>query len=310
MWLAGTSNRMTQISHERVLVTGASGFIGSHLSRRLLARGYEVHAITRSNALPADAGAISHHQGELGDVAFLRSLVTSLEPVYAFHLASAVTGARGLEAILPTLHGNLVAAVNLMTVLAGTSCRQLVIAGSQEEPDWGSAETPCSPYAAGKWAASGYARMFHELYSLPVVVARVFMVYGPAQRDRSKLVPYLIDALLRGETPRLSSGTRPVDWIYVDDVVEGLIDCALKAPAGSTVDLGSGRLVTIREMVELLVKLINLAVQPRFGALPDRPLERVRRADAARTREICGWSPQISLREGLLRTIDWHRDQA
>lgn len=301
---------MTQSLPQRVLVTGASGFIGSHLCRRLQAEGYEVHAITRGNALPADVGAASRHQGELGDVAFLRSLVTSLQPVYVFHLASAVTGARGLDAVLPTLHGNLVAAVNLMTALAGTSCRRLVIAGSQEEPDWGSAETPCSPYAAGKWAASGYARMFHELYALPVVVARVFMVYGPAQRDRSKLVPYLIDTLLRGESPRLSSGTRPVDWVYVDDVVEGLIACAHNAQAGSTVDLGSGRLVTIREMVESLVSLIDPAAQPQFGALPDRPLERVRRADAARSREICGWSPQISLREGLARTIDWHRAQA
>lgn len=291
------------------LVTGASGFIGSHLCRKLIADGCAVHAITRGDSIPTDAGEVELHRGDLADAVFVRSVVEQIRPQYVFHLASAVTGSRDVQAVLPTLSANLIAAVNLMTALVGSGCRRLVLAGSQEEPDWGSSEIPCSPYAAGKWAASGYARMFHELYGLPVITARIFMVYGPAQRDRTKIVPYMIESLLDGNAPKLSSGLRPVDWIHVDDVVEGLIACALAGAVGETVELGSGELVTIRGMVETMVSILQPTAQPQFGAVPDRPLERTRCADVVQAERKTGWQPKIRLEDGLRRTIDWHRRQ-
>jgi UDP-glucose 4-epimerase len=98
---------------------------------------------------------------------------------------------------------------------------------------------PCSPYAAAKWSVSGYARMFRALYQIPVVIAKIFMVYGSGQTDHTKLIPYVILSLLRGEAPRLSSGVRLVDWIFVDDVVDGLIGCAqTHGIDGRTVEFG------------------------------------------------------------------------
>ena len=124
----------------------------------------------------------------------------------------------------------------------------------------------------------------------------------------SKLVPYVTRALLRGESPKLSSGTREVDWVYVDDVVDAFVAAGV-APdlAGRTIDVGSGELVTIRALVEQLVALVDRGIAPQFGALPDRPLEQVRRADVARSRALLGWRPRTPLADGLARTVEWYR---
>jgi len=153
--------------------------------------------------------------------------------------------------------------------------------------------------------------MFHALYQIPVVIAKIFMVYGPGQSDHTKLIPSVITSLLRREAPNLSSGVRLVDWIFVDDVVDGLIGCA-QTPGidGRTVELGSGELHSIRQVVQQLVDLLPCTVYPKFGALPDRPLEQVKRADIAESCELIGWQPSTSLRVGLTRTVEWYKGTA
>jgi nucleoside-diphosphate-sugar epimerase len=199
-----------------------------------------------------------------------------------------------------------------MAAASEIGCRRIVLTNSLEEPDPGDpAAVPSSPYAAAKWASSGYARMFHALYQLPVVILRLFMVFGPAQQDPGKLIPYVTRCLLRGEAPRLTSGQRDVDWIYVDDVVDGIIAAADASKVeGKTIDVGSGELVSIRDVVEQLVCLINPAVQPVFGALPERPLEQVRKANVAVALAQMGWKPKTSLTEGLENTVNWLRQEA
>ena len=151
--------------------------------------------------------------------------------------------------------------------------------------------------------------MFWQLFSTPVVVTRIFMVYGPGQKDRLKLVPYVIGCLLQGVAPRLGSGRRLVDWIYVEDVVEGLLRAA-EAPRleGRTVDLGSGTLVPVREVVAKLVRIMGSSVEPLFGAVPDRPNERERAADSVDAYAKLRWKPTTSLDVGLARTVDWCRE--
>ena len=169
---------------------------------------------------------------------------------------------------------------------------------------------PSSPYAAGKWASSAYARMFNRLYKTPVVIARIFMTYGPGEPNPNKIIPYVITSLLHGESPKISSGTREVDWIYVDDVVDGLILAAQATDVeGHTVDLGSGVLVPIRKVVENLVDIIGTDLKPLFGSIPDRPMEQVRVANIGVTRERIGWEPKTSLEKGLRCTVDWHMNQ-
>jgi nucleoside-diphosphate-sugar epimerase len=186
-----------------------------------------------------------------------------------------------------------------------------LLTGSLEEPEPGPGDPiPSSPYAAAKFAASAYGRMFHALYHTPVTILRLFMVYGPGQQDLRKLVPYVTLSLLKGQTPELSSGVRKVDWIYVDDVVAGYLAAATATGVeGSTIDLGSGRLDTVRTVVEELVGLINPRVQPLFGSIPERALEQTRTADVERSFRRIGWRTQVNLHDGLARTVDWYREQ-
>ena len=291
------------------MVTGASGFIGTHLCRRLVDAGAEVHALSRRPP-SGDRSPLNWWEGDVAEIELVRTLFRKIRPETIYHLASHVMGAPDLHHVLPTFRANLQSSVNLLTAAAETGCKRLVMTGSLAEPEPSRGEMfPVAPYAAAKWASSGYARMFHALYGVPAVLARVFMVYGPAQKDLSKLIPYAILSLLQGKSPAISSGERLVDWIYVDDVVEAYLALAgASGIEGQTVEIGSGKLVSIREIVGQVAHLVGGGIGPTFGALADRPMEPVRIADVAQTRERIGWSPKTQLTEGLSRTVEWYKE--
>ena len=215
------------LSERKVLVTGARGFIGSHLCRYLYNEGVEVHAISRKN-ISTSKHRITWWKGDLSEHSSIRNLLRDVKPDIIFHLASHVTGGRDRDLVMPTFKNNLTTTVNLLTEASDIGCNRIILAGSMEEP-WTDSDfaIPISPYAAAKWASSAYGRMFHLLYQLPVVILRVFMVYGSDQKDLKKLIPYVISSLLKREEPKLSDGKRRVDWVYVEDVVKGFLAAAL-----------------------------------------------------------------------------------
>jgi UDP-glucose 4-epimerase len=292
------------LKNRKVLVTGASGFIGYHLCRHLIAHQAEVHGTSRSMS-NTQVDGVQWWQCDVADYPALEQIFLLVQPDFVFHLASEVTGSRDQQVVLPTMRSNLMSTVHLLSLATKHQCQRLVLAGSLEETLDGT--PPPSPYAAAKAASTLYARMFFNLYHTPVVIARLFMVYGPAQRDTTKLIPYVIRTLLSSEVPKLSSGIRPVDWIYVDDVVDGLLKCAvMPGVEGKTIDLGSGELVTIREMVEMLRASVAPGAWLGFGELPDRPFERVSAANVAESWVLLSWQPQIPLAEGLRRTANYY----
>jgi nucleoside-diphosphate-sugar epimerase len=168
---------------------------------------------------------------------------------------------------------------------------------------------PCSPYAAAKWAGAAYASMFHEVFGLPVVVVRPFMVYGPGQ-PAGKVIPYIIRSFLEGERPKIGPGSQGVDWIYIDDVVRGLLEAATaKGVEGRTLELGSGRAVPLSVVVDEIAALVPTARRPEFGTV-SRPLEQLKVADAEATWRMLGWRAEVSIREGLRRTVAYWRAAA
>lgn len=292
----------------RALVTGASGFIGSALCRRLSQAGMEVHGVSRTERAATDYCA-RWHVCRLDDIEAVRALFKASKPDFIFHLASHVVGSRSIELVLSTFSANLTSTVNLLTAATELGCERILLTGSLEEPEPGPDHAvPSSPYAAAKFAASAYGRMFHALYETPVAMLRVYMVYGPRQQDVKKLVPYVTLSLLKGESPQLSSGVRQVDWIFVDDVVEGFLAAATAIGIeGSTIDLGTGQLASVRTVVEHLFELVRPDEKPAFGSLADRALEQVRAADVEASFRRIGWRPRVSLRDGLRRTAEWYR---
>jgi UDP-glucose 4-epimerase len=300
---------LADLAGRRVLVTGATGFIGVALSRRLLDLGAQVYGVTRTARNSDDQPLVHWCVVDLADADATLRVLYDVRPDVVFHLASRVSGDRSLTAVGPTVRDNLLTTVNLLTAACESGRPRVVVAGSMEECDADDACVPGSPYAAAKTAAAVYGRMFHALYGLPVVHLRVFMVYGPGRQDTSKLVPYVIRSLQRGESPMLSSGNREVDWVYIDDVVDAFVAAAdLGAAQGATVDVGSGELVTIRALVEQLVPLVGGGAAPQFGARADRPFERHRVADLGAAHELLDWSPATPLPTGLARTVSWFRD--
>lgn len=301
---------MIGLRNKTILVTGASGFIGNHLCQRLLAEGGKIHGVSRQRR-HRNLSDITWWRGDLAESTFTRKLIETVRPEVIFHLASHVVGHRELHAVQPTFQANLHAAVNLLTTASEIGSKRIILVGSQEEPEasQSSYAVPASPYAAAKWAASAYARMCHALYQTPVTIARVFMVYGPGQKDTKKLIPYTILSLLDHIAPQLTSGERPVDWIYVQDVIDALVVLAQSEELdGRTVDLGTGSLVTVREVVEHIADLMEADTWPQFGSVADRPMEQIRKADRQETFNLTGWQAQTSIRDGLASTIQWYRE--
>lgn len=304
------AHSIDSLRSRRILVTGASGFIGSALCERLVGLGAEVHGVSRTATIP-DRGPIRGWTADVGDYDAVRNVFTQVRPQVVFHLAGYVYGSRAIEHIRPALRDNLIATVNVLESAQACSCERVIVTGSQDEPEADEPQAarfvPSSPYAAAKFAANAYARAFHALYGLPVSIGRILMAYGPGQKDLNKLIPYVILALARGETPRLSSASRPLDWIYSADVVTGLLLIATGANlAGRTIDLGTGTTHTARQAVETIVKLMASPIVPAFGALDDRALEQRRAANIVATRALLGWVPETSFESGLQRTIDWY----
>jgi nucleoside-diphosphate-sugar epimerase len=297
------------LTNTPALVTGASGFIGTALCSHLRKAGAQVYAVSR-RAQPAAADGVRWLQADMADGASARAAYDAAQPAIVFHLAGAVSGTRNLDYVLPAMRDNLVSTVTMMTLAAERKCQRMVIVGSLEDPD-GEDVTPypASPYAAAKWGVFHYARMFYALYQLPIVTARVLMAYGPAQPDHVKVVPYSILSMLKGEAPKLGSGSRGMDWIYVEDVAEGLIAAGtMPNIEGRVFELGTGKATTVRRVVEMIAEIIAPPpdAMPQFGAQADRALDRVRVARLEASRDGLGWQPKTELRGGLQQTVAWY----
>ncbi len=285
---------------------GGSGFVGTSLCRLLSAAGARVTSASRSGIFRG-AGEADVLQLDAEDEVALDAAFAARRPAIVFQLAGRVTGRQDLDEVLPTLRGNLLTAVNAMVLAVRRGCRRFVLAASLEEPDFNGREvSAASPYGAAKWASSVYARMFHELYGLPVALARVFIAYGPGQATREKLIPYATRELLEGRSPVIESGSRLIDWIYIDDVARGLaMLAAADGVDGATLDFGSGDLVSVADLVGRISQIVAESPAPVLTAAPTRRNEVVRRADVETTRRLIGWEPEIGLDEGLRRTVQW-----
>lgn len=292
---------------KRVLVTGATGFVGTNLCQALRSIGAEVAGVALAESLlhaPDPEGILP---ADLADEASARGTVETVKPEIVFHLAGMVDTRQDTECILPTLRHNLIGTVNLLTALVGSQCSRVLVVGSSESPPPN--QSPGSPYAASKQAAAIYAQMYWALYALPVVIARPHMVYGPHQQVR-KLIPYLIHCGLQKTPPLLSSGKRICDLVYVKDFVRAMLLMAgASGLVGQTLDVGTGTGTSIAEVVSHVRSLMSSTIEPVFGALPDRAGEVPQVANRRHTEEILGWRPLWTLDAGLSETIRWYKNE-
>jgi UDP-glucose 4-epimerase len=297
-----------------VLITGATGFIGCRLVRWLVAAQAQVYvgvapgeAVERVDALPAQAERLIF---DLRDAQAVQAAVVESAPQAVVHLAAVGVTNPGVDPGL-ALAVNTGGTLHLLEALKGRDVRRVVLAGTCYE--YGAREAvegldPFNAYAASKVAAWAFGRTYWRAHGLPVVVVRPFQVYGPGQPDHT-LIPAAIRAALAGEDFPMTPGGQQRDFIYVDDLVAGIL-AAAAAPGieGDSLDLGTGRVCTVRQVVERVWAMTEARGLVLVGALPHRPgAVMCLVADADRTARLTGWRAQVGLDEGLRCTIDWAR---
>lgn len=301
---------------ERVFVTGSSGFVGACLVRALIARGHQVHALLRSDSWPwrlaGLANRLTPHRADLLDAEGVASAIRSARPAAVFHLAThgAYESQADARTILTT---NVLGTLNLLEASAAAGVATFVTTGSSSEYGFKGEpmrETdrldPNSIYAVAKAAQTHLCGLWARKRPMDVVVFRLFSVYGPWE-EPSRLIPTLIRRARAGLPLDMVSPDTSRDFVYIDDVLEALLD--LKAAAqlrGEVVNLGTGVETTMRDAVATVTDLLGSRSEVRWGAMPARHWDSARWcADRARAKAILGWEPRHSLRAGLARMAEW-----
>jgi nucleoside-diphosphate-sugar epimerase len=299
-----------------ILVTGASGFIGANLVRRLVALRPDVHVLLRDEAklwrIQDILPKLNAHRVDLTDRKAVFECVRDVKPRTIFHLA--VYGAypfqKDVAKIEATaLHGTM----NLLDAAEESGFDAFINVGSSSEYGFKNApmkETdvlePNSHYAVFKAAATNYCAYEAASKELPVITLRPFSVYGPYE-EPTRLVPTLLDKLLQGTLPPLASPDIARDYTYVDDFVDACLAAAAHPEFGGQVfNVGSGRQTTLKEIVDLAIKLTGAEVTPQWGTMGARIWDqKVWVADVSKSKEKLGWVSRTDLESGLLKTIAW-----
>jgi nucleoside-diphosphate-sugar epimerase len=304
----------------RCLVTGASGHLGSYLTERLVKEGAQTFVLVRPQSdlwrLSGVLDEINVLRAGLSDLASVAPLINELKPDATFHLAwEGVTSAfkNSPEQITRNVAGSL----ELFEIVRLAGCKLWVGVGSQAE--YGAhdsiltEETPTRPqtaYGTAKLCTGLLTKKLCELSGMRYVWLRLLATYGPKDAERH-LLPATIAKLLAHDRPSLTLGEQVWDYLYVEDAAEAIYRAAMSNEAHGVFNLGSGESRSIRLVMERLRDLIDPALTLGFGEIP-YPKDQLMRLETSieRLRHATGWTPQISLDEGLRRTIDWYKSQS
>lgn len=294
----------------RVLVTGASGFIGQHAVKSLHLAGYDVHAVY-ANTPVVSSGAVSAHQANLLEPGAVETLMTAVRPDQLLHLAWCAK-----PGVYWTSPENLLwvqATLRLLEAFQAQGGQHAVLVGSCAEYDWQygfcrEAHTPLVPatvYGRCKNSTRELAEVFSQVHGLPIAWARIFHAYGPFEAS-GRLVPAVINALLKGQPALCSHGEQQRDLLHAADIASAL-GLMLHHQAKGAFNIGSGQPVRLREVVEHLAARLDSMHLLRMGAIavsPDEPPLLL--ADNQRLVDL-GWKAQFDLHSGLDDALAWWR---
>jgi nucleoside-diphosphate-sugar epimerase len=305
---------------KRVLITGASGFVGANLARLLVRDGHAVHLILR----PAHtawrtaslAGAAEFHLVDLLDLEALQTTVRQIRPEWIFHLAAygAYSFQEGFQKIV---RANINATTNLLEATAELGFDAFVNTGSSSEyglKQKPAAETdkiePNSTYAVAKAAATLLCRQVAQDRNLPIVTLRLYSAYGPFE-DPSRLIPSLIRSGFAGQLPPLAAPQTARDFVHVDDVCDAYVAAAMHqvSERGAAINVGTGVQTRLDEIVSIVRDLLSIREQPQWQTMSSRTWDTdTWVADASKAEAVLDWRATKDIRQGVARTITWYRD--
>ena len=310
-----------------MLVTGAGGFIGSHLTERLVSEGAKVRALVRYNSRnsrgwldeSAAASEIAFLPGDVRDPAFVERAVAGADVV--FHLAALIGIPYSYEAPYSYVDVNVTGTLNILQAALKSGATKVIHTSTSEV--YGTArQVPISeshplqaqsPYSATKIAADKLVESFAVSFGLPAVVVRPFNTFGPRQSERA-IIPTIIAQLLSGSRRlRLGNLSPTRDLNFVSNTVDGFLAAATKdAALGRAIHFGTGREISIGDLAALIARLCDVDATVEEDAARARPagseVERLI-ADGSLAETLLGWRPAVSLEDGLARVIDWMRER-
>jgi len=305
---------------KRVVITGAAGFIGSHLAETLLDRGYTVIGI--DNLLTGDTANIAHLANR--DFSFIKHDVTNYiyieGPVdYVLHWASPASPIDYLELPIPTLKVGALGTHKALGLAKAKNARFVIASTSevygdplehpQKETYWGNVNPvgPRGVYDEAKRFAEAMTMAYHRYHAVDTKIVRIFNTYGPRMRiNDGRAVPAFMSQALRNEDVTVfGDGSQTRSFTYITDLVDGIIRLMLSA-ANDPVNIGNPVEMTIKQIAETIIRMTGATSKIIYKPLPtDDPKQR--RPDISRARALLGWEPKVQLEEGLVKTIEYFK---
>lgn len=306
-------------NNKKVLVTGADGFIGSHLAARLVKLGANVSASVHSEKdhwrLASVAKQIQVYEGDLSDQNEARKILKASKPEIVFNAAGSVNTARDLSILDEVLCNTYNITHAMLNAALEDGVENFVQFGTIEE--YGTAKAPfdensreeaLSPYSLGKLMATNEARLVSRLKGMRVTIVRPAATFGPRQ-GFGMLIPNLIKSGLAGTDFNMRGGDQLRDFVYINDLVDGLILAGeSKSGAGEIINLGSNRGTSIKVVAEMVNEAMGNTIKINYGALPYREPGNVEiYMDSTKAEKLLGWSPKIPLKDAITETVKWYR---
>lgn len=304
----------------KALVTGATGFVGANLVRRLISRGYDVSILTRATSnkwrIKDILSEVSDYCVDLLDLARLKKVVKKINPQIIFHLATAAIYADRHLPERDLISHNLIGALNLIEACQNLDYQCFVNTGTSSE--YGPKSFPmresdiCQPvnmYGVTKLAATLYSSFIAQAKNKPIITLRLFSPFGPYD-DSSKLMYYVICRAIENKDLLLGNPASVRDYCYIDDVTSLYLKCICRAYRyrGEVFNVGSGQQSQIGNVVKDIIRLSDSKSRLCWKAQKSRSFEKnvkVWKADITKTKEFLNWQPEYSMQDGLIRTISW-----
>jgi len=296
---------------EKLLIVGGTGFIGSNLAHKAVENSFNTTVLSLN--LPTkdkQIESVEYLQADITNLDQLRERLSSYKFDYIVNLAGYIDHSRFLDGGRQIINTHFDGVQNLLQVLDWAYLKRFVQIGSSDEYGDQIApqsedvrESPISPYSSGKLFSTQLLQMLYRTEELPIVVLRLFLVYGPGQNNK-RFLPQIIEGCLTDSSFPASTGEQLRDFCYVDDISRGII-MSLKNDdvKGNIVNLASGKSISIREIIELVRSIIGYG-NPEFGKIPYRVGENMALyADTTKARKLLNWAPEIKIEEGVRRTI-------
>lgn len=305
--------------NKKVLITGATGFIGANLARRYIKYGADVHIFVRSTSdnwrIKEVLKDVNKHSLDLLDHEGVRRAVSKIKPEIILH-AAAHGGHFFQTDELKIMRDNIMGTVNLVDACARNGFECFINSGSSSEYGIKSEAmreedilAPVNAYGVSKAAASMFCSMKADIMNLPLATLRIFSPYGYYD-EKSRLISSVILSCLSGKNPRLSSAHYVRDFIFIDDVVDAYVAAVKKINKikGKVLNVGSGKQCSVGEVVKKVMKFTGNNVKAEWGTVKNTGKEPICwRADISKAKRSLNWQPDYSIDRGLRKTIDWFK---